>query len=106
MIASLALDSPYVIHMPWEVTHSVIANADLQSVWTWHSNVENWVRFEGGGVESITLDGPFQCGTHITMRMGKIPDIQLWSKWSRQDGRSSKWSYAMPYCVLSVRLKG
>ena len=53
----------------WELKHSVNANADQASVWRWHSNVENWVRFEGNAVESITLDGPFQAGTHMTTKM-------------------------------------
>ena len=55
--------------MIWELKHSVIANADQASVWSWHSNVENWVRFEGNAIESITLDGPFQAGTHMTTKM-------------------------------------
>jgi hypothetical protein len=55
--------------MTWELKHSVIANADRKSVWAWHSNVDNWVGFEGDAVESITLDGPFQTGTHITTTM-------------------------------------
>ena len=55
--------------MTWELEHSVIANANRQTVWEWHSNVDNWVRFEGDAVESITLDGPFQAGTRITTKM-------------------------------------
>ena len=55
--------------MTWELKQSVIANANRQSVWAWHSNVDNWVRFEGDAVESITLDGPFQAGTRITTKM-------------------------------------
>src|SRR5712691_786801 len=55
--------------MTWELKHSVTADANRQTVWAWHSNVDNWVRFEGAAVESITLDGPFQAGTHITTKM-------------------------------------
>jgi Polyketide cyclase / dehydrase and lipid transport len=55
--------------MAWELKHSVVANTDLVSVWTWHSNVDNWARLEGNAVESITLDGPFQPGTQITTKM-------------------------------------
>lgn len=55
--------------MTWELKHSVIANANRQAVWAWHSNVDNWARFEGDAVESITLDGPFQAGTRITTKM-------------------------------------
>ena len=58
--------------MIWELKHSVIANADQASVWSWHSNVENWVRFEGNAIESITLDGPFQAGTHMTSTLIKV----------------------------------
>ncbi|HKA21591.1 MAG TPA: SRPBCC family protein [Blastocatellia bacterium] len=62
--------------MTWELKHSVIANASLQMVWAWHSNVDNWARFEGDAVESITLDGPFQAGTRITTKMpGQEPRI-------------------------------
>jgi len=55
--------------MSWELKHSVIANADRQTVWAWHSNVDNWARFEGDAVESITIDGPFQSGARITTKM-------------------------------------
>ena len=49
--------------------HSVIANTDRLAAWAWYSNVENWARSEGNAVDSITLDGPFQAGTHITTKM-------------------------------------
>jgi hypothetical protein len=66
--------------MTWELKHSVIANANRQTVWAWHSNVDNWVRFEGDAVESITLDGPFQAGTHITTKMpGQEPRVSTLS---------------------------
>jgi Polyketide cyclase / dehydrase and lipid transport len=55
--------------MIWEAKHSVIADVDRSTAWAWHSSVDNWVRFEGNAVESITLDGPFQAGTHITTKM-------------------------------------
>ena len=55
--------------MTWQLTHSVTANTNRQSVWAWHSNVENWARFEGAAVESITVDGPFQAGAHITTKL-------------------------------------
>jgi Polyketide cyclase / dehydrase and lipid transport len=55
--------------MIWESKHSVIADVDRSSAWAWHSNVDNWVQFEGNAVESITLDGPFQAGTRITTKM-------------------------------------
>ena len=55
--------------MIWEAKHSVIADVDRTTVWAWHSNVDNWVRFEGNAVESITVDGPFEAGTHITTKM-------------------------------------
>jgi hypothetical protein len=53
----------------WELKHSVIANASRRRAWAWHANVDNWARLEGGAVESITLDGPFQAGTCITTKM-------------------------------------
>ena len=60
--------------MIWEAKHSVIADVDRTTVWAWHSNVDNWVRLEGNAVESITVDGPFQAGTHITTKMpGREP---------------------------------
>src|SRR5262252_3000036 len=55
--------------MSWELKHSVIANTDRPTAWAWYSNVENWARSEGNAVDSITLDGPFQAGTHITTKM-------------------------------------
>jgi hypothetical protein len=55
--------------MTWELKHSVIADVDCQTAWAWYSNIDNWSRMEGPGVESITLDGPFQAGTHITTKM-------------------------------------
>jgi hypothetical protein len=55
--------------MSWEWKHSVIANADRQTVWEFVSNIDNLVRVEGDAVESITLDGPFQAGTRGTTKM-------------------------------------
>ncbi len=55
--------------MTWEVKHSVVANANRQTVWKFYSNVDNWARFEGDAVESITLNGPFQAGTHGTTKL-------------------------------------
>jgi hypothetical protein len=55
--------------MIWELKHSVIADVDRSKAWAWHSNVENWARFEGNAVESITVDGPFEAGTRITTKM-------------------------------------
>lgn len=55
--------------MTWELKHSVIAYASLESVWAWHSDVDNWARFEGDAVESITIDGPFLAGARITTKM-------------------------------------
>lgn len=53
----------------WETQHSVVADADRETVWAYHSDVENWARFEGDAVESITLDSPFQAGTIGTTKM-------------------------------------
>ena len=49
--------------MSWELKHSVIANANRQTVWDFVSNIDNLARIEGDAVESMTLDGPFQTGT-------------------------------------------
>jgi uncharacterized protein YndB with AHSA1/START domain len=60
--------------MPWELKHSVIANANRQAVWEFVSDVDNLARFEGDAVESITLDGPFQAGVRGTTRLrGREP---------------------------------
>jgi hypothetical protein len=60
--------------MKWELKHSVIANADRQTVWEFVSNIDNLARFEGDAVESMTLDGPFQAGTKGTTKMrGQLP---------------------------------
>src|SRR5262245_58092497 len=55
--------------MPWELKHSVIADAPRQTVWEFVSNVDNLARVEGDAVESMTLDGPFQAGTRGTTKM-------------------------------------
>ena len=55
--------------MPWELKHSVIANADRRTVWEFVSNIDNLARVEGEAVESMTLDGPFQAGTRGTTKM-------------------------------------
>src|SRR4051812_4786639 len=55
--------------MSWEMKHSVIANADRQTVWEFVSDIDNLARVEGDAVESMTLDGPFQAGTRGTTRM-------------------------------------
>src|SRR3954470_4191403 len=55
--------------MSWEMKHSVIANANRQTVWKFVSSIDNLARVEGDAVESMTLDGPFQAGTRGTTKM-------------------------------------
>jgi len=55
--------------MFWESRHSVIANADRQSVWEFVTNIDNLARIEGDGLESMSLDGPFQTGTRGATKM-------------------------------------
>src|SRR3954462_671351 len=55
--------------MPWELKHSVIANAPRQTVWEFVSQIDNLARVEGDAVESMTLDGPFQTGTRGATKM-------------------------------------
>ena len=55
--------------MLWEFRHSVIANANRQTVWEFVSNIDNLARIEGDAVESMTLDGPFQTGTRGATKM-------------------------------------
>ena len=55
--------------MFWEFRHSVIANANRQTVWEFVSNIDNLARIEGDAVESMTLDGPFQTGTRGATKM-------------------------------------
>src|SRR3954451_3153937 len=55
--------------MPWELRHSVIANANRQAVWEFVSDIDNLARFEGNAVESMTLDGPFQAGARGTTKL-------------------------------------
>src|SRR6516225_8199499 len=63
--------------MPWELRHSVIANAPRQTVWEFVSNIDNLARVEGDAVESMTLDGPFQTGTRGTTKM-RGQDARHW----------------------------
>ena len=55
--------------MSWELKHSVIANANRQTVWEFISNIDNLARIEGDAVESMTLDGPYQAGSKGTTKM-------------------------------------
>lgn len=55
--------------MSWELKHSVVADADRQTVWEFISNLENLARLEGDAVESMTLDGPYQSGAKGTTKM-------------------------------------
>ena len=57
------------MNMFWELKHSVVADADRQSVWEFVSNIDNLSRLEGDAVESMTLDGPFQTGTRGTTKV-------------------------------------
>jgi hypothetical protein len=57
------------MNMFWDFRHSVIANANRQTVWGFISNIDNMARIEGDAVESMTLDGPFQTGTRGTTKM-------------------------------------
>jgi uncharacterized protein YndB with AHSA1/START domain len=60
--------------MPWDLKHSVIADANRQAVWEFVSDVDNLARFEGDAVDSITIDGPFQAGAKGTTKMrGREP---------------------------------
>ena len=55
--------------MPWELRHSVFANAPRQAVWEFVSDIDNLARVEGDAVESMTLDGPFQAGSRGATKM-------------------------------------
>src|SRR3954464_1494757 len=55
--------------MLWELKHSVIADANRQTVWEFASNIDNLARIEGDAVESMTLDGPYQAGSKGTTKM-------------------------------------
>src|SRR5262245_12077896 len=57
------------MNMFWELRHSVVADANRQSVWEFVSNIDNLARIEGDAVESMTLDGPFQTGTRGTTKV-------------------------------------
>jgi hypothetical protein len=57
------------MNMLWELSHSVIANANRRLVWEFVSNIDNLARIEGEAVESMTLDGPFQTGTMGATKM-------------------------------------
>ena len=60
--------------MPWELKHSVIADAPRQAVWEFVSDIANLARVEGDAVESMTLDGPFQAGARGTTKLrGREP---------------------------------
>jgi hypothetical protein len=59
--------------MGWELKHSVVAQADRQTVWQFYSNLDNMARLEGDAVESISLDGPFRTGARGTTRMKGQP---------------------------------
>src|SRR5262249_1957788 len=60
--------------MPWELKHSVLANAPRQTVWEFVSQIDNLARVEGDAVESMTIDGPFQAGTRgMTKMRGQEP---------------------------------
>jgi hypothetical protein len=55
--------------MFWELKHSVIANANRQTVWKFVTNIDNLAKIEGDAVESMTLDGPYQTGSKGTTKM-------------------------------------
>jgi hypothetical protein len=55
--------------MSWELKHSVVANADRQTVWEFVSNIDNLARVEGDALDSMTIDGPFQTGARGTTTM-------------------------------------
>jgi hypothetical protein len=43
--------------MPWELKHSVIADAHRQTVWEFVSNIDNLARVEGDAVEATAGHG-------------------------------------------------
>jgi hypothetical protein len=57
------------MNMHWGLRHSVVTNANRQTVWEFASNIDNLARIEGDAVESMTLDGPFQTGTRGATKM-------------------------------------
>jgi hypothetical protein len=57
------------MNMFWDLRHSVIADANRQTVWEFVSDIDNLARIEGDAVESMTLDGPFQTGTRGATKM-------------------------------------
>jgi hypothetical protein len=62
-------DSIYRERMLWEFRHSVVADANRQTVWEFVTNIDNIARIEGDAVESMILDGSFQTGTRGTTKM-------------------------------------
>ena len=43
--------------------HSVECNADIPFIWSFWTDVPNWKRIEGDGIEWIKLEGGFSEGT-------------------------------------------
>jgi Polyketide cyclase / dehydrase and lipid transport len=74
--------------MFWELKHSVITNANRQTVWEFVSNIDNLARIEGDAVESMTLDGPYQAGSKGTTKMRGQEPIH----WRLAEVEPPRWS--------------
>lgn len=85
--------------MTWDVKHSVVAEANLQKVWEFHANVDNWARIEGGAVEWIRLDGPFQAGVNGETKM-RGQDPRHWRLAVVEPPRRSVIETELPGAVL------
>lgn len=60
----------------WEHQHQAETSAAPDTVWRHWSDVEQWPRWNEG-IEKITVDGPFQVGTTLTMTPPGEDPVQL-----------------------------
>ena len=92
--------------MLWEFRHSVIANANRQTVWEFVSNIDNLARIEGDAVESMTLDGPFQTGARGTTKMrGQEPTHWRLAEVEPPERAMSRWSCPRRWSALFGRMR-
>ena len=88
----------------WQFEHSAEAAVPRWFAWEFWSDVSNWERIEGAGVEWIRLEGPFARGAIGATKMpGQDP--QRWVISHLEVGRSATIEMSLVGAIFSIETR-
>jgi hypothetical protein len=85
----------------WQFEHSAVADVPRWFAWEFWSDLSNWERVQGEGVESIRLEVPFVAGTIGVIKMAE-QDLQPWVISRFEAGRSATIETALQGAIFSI----